>query len=149
MRIVRISAQNIKRLKAVEIRPDGAPVIEVSGPNGAGKSSVLDLIAMGLSGEKPPLPIHQGETSGFIEIDLGDGEKVQFQVRRDFTEGGRPRLFLKTPDGNTYAEPTTMLEKIYGKLTLDPLEFMRMTPQQQHETLRATIKLDVDVDALE
>lgn len=35
MKILRLSAENIKRLSVVEITPDGSPVIVVSGKNGA------------------------------------------------------------------------------------------------------------------
>ena len=39
MKIIQLEARNVKRLKAVEIRPDGN-VIVIGGKNGAGKSSV-------------------------------------------------------------------------------------------------------------
>src|SRR5260370_406895 len=49
MRIIKLSAENIKKLKAVEISPGGA-VVEITGPNGSGKSSVLDAIFYALAG---------------------------------------------------------------------------------------------------
>ena len=41
MKILKLQAENVKRLKVVEITPDGN-VIMIGGPNDAGKSSVLD-----------------------------------------------------------------------------------------------------------
>ena len=38
MKIVRLTAENIKRLVAVEITPDGN-VVQITGKNGAGKTS--------------------------------------------------------------------------------------------------------------
>lgn len=46
MKIIRLDAANVKRLKAVEITPDGTLQV-VTGANGAGKSSVLDATADG------------------------------------------------------------------------------------------------------
>jgi DNA repair exonuclease SbcCD ATPase subunit len=48
MRILRLEADNIKRVKAVDITPEGNVVI-ISGKNGAGKSSTIDTIWLALS----------------------------------------------------------------------------------------------------
>ena len=47
MKIVKLTAENFKRLEAVEITPDGNTVL-ISGRNGQGKSSVLDSILAAL-----------------------------------------------------------------------------------------------------
>ena len=44
LRIISLEAENVKRLKAVRIRPDKT-VVMIEGKNEAGKSSVLDAIA--------------------------------------------------------------------------------------------------------
>ena len=49
--IVTLEAENIKRLKAVEITPEGNLVV-VGGKNAQGKSSVMDSIAYALGGKK-------------------------------------------------------------------------------------------------
>ena len=49
MKIIRFEAENVKRLKAVEITPDGTVQV-VTGRNGQGKSSVLDAIFLALGG---------------------------------------------------------------------------------------------------
>ena len=43
MKILELRAENIKKLVAVEIKPDGN-IVEITGKNGAGKTSVLDSI---------------------------------------------------------------------------------------------------------
>jgi predicted ATP-dependent endonuclease of OLD family len=50
MKIIRLNVNNFKRIKAVEIRPNGA-VVSVRGRNSAGKSSVLDSIAAAVPAE--------------------------------------------------------------------------------------------------
>ena len=49
MKIVKLTAENVKRLRAVEITPDGNTVV-ISGRNGQGKTSVLDSIWFALGG---------------------------------------------------------------------------------------------------
>ena len=49
--IIELKAENVKVLKAIEIRPEGN-IIELTGKNGNGKSSVLDSIIMALAGKK-------------------------------------------------------------------------------------------------
>lgn len=49
MRIVNLQAENIKRLRAVEVTPS-ADVVIISGRNGQGKTSVLDSIWYALAG---------------------------------------------------------------------------------------------------
>ena len=47
MKIIELRATNIKRLKAVEITPDGTMQV-IGGRNAQGKSSVLDAIWLAL-----------------------------------------------------------------------------------------------------
>ena len=95
MRIIRLAAENVKRLVAVEITPKGN-VIEITGKNGAGKTSVLDSIWWALAGNRThqAVPVRRGETEAVISLDLGD-----IKVRREFSvrepkegeEAGPPR----------------------------------------------------------
>ena len=57
MRIISLQAENIKRLKAVEITPEG-DIVVIAGRNGQGKTSVLDSIwyALGGSPDKKDTP---------------------------------------------------------------------------------------------
>ena len=50
MHITELRAENIKRLVAVRVKPDGSLVV-VGGNNGQGKTSLLDSIAMALGGK--------------------------------------------------------------------------------------------------
>jgi len=83
MKIIKLTAENIKRLTAVEITPEGT-LITVGGKNGAGKSSVLDAIAYALGGQAliPDKPIRIGQKEAKIEVDLGDVVVTRkFQLR--------------------------------------------------------------------
>lgn len=73
MKIVKLQAENFKRLRAVEIVPKGA-VVEISGKNAQGKSSVLDSIWAAVGGKdmSPAAPIRAGENSAKVSVDLGE-----------------------------------------------------------------------------
>lgn len=73
MKIVKLVAENVKRLHAISITPEGT-LVTIAGKNGAGKSSVLDSIAYAMGGEKlvPSEPIRNGEAEAKIVVDLGD-----------------------------------------------------------------------------
>jgi DNA repair exonuclease SbcCD ATPase subunit len=144
MRIVNLKAENIKKLVAVEISPTDNTVI-VTGKNGAGKSSVLDAIWWALSGTKhiQDKPIRDGQTKASIRLDLGT-----IIVERVFSEKGSS-LKVMADNGAKFPEPQTMLDKLLGAITFDPLEFARMKAKDQYETLRQLVKLEVDIDDLE
>lgn len=145
MKILSLTAENVKKIRAVHIEPDGA-MVQVTGANGSGKSSVLDAIYMGLAGTKaiPTKPIRAGAEKARIRLDLGD-----VIVTRRFTSSGNTSLTVEAADGARYPSPQRMLDELLGSLTFDPLEFSRMSPKLQMETLRDLVQLDIDIDALD
>lgn len=137
-KIVRLEAESFKRLKAVEIHPDGA-VVTLRGNNGAGKSSVLDAIQAALGGEKacPEVPIHRGADGARVVLETDDG----LVVERRWTAGGT-RLEVRTKDGAKYSSPQKVLDGLVAKLAFDPIAFMREKPERQAEILRALVGVD-------
>lgn len=144
MKIVSLQAENVKRLKAIEIHPDGSLVI-VSGKNGAGKSSVLDSIwyALGGKGASPPVPIRKGQKSARATVDLGD-----FIVERRWTELNST-LTITGKDGMKIRTPQEILDKLVGALWFDPMQFVSLSPKDQLDMLRRVTGVDVsDLDIL-
>jgi DNA repair exonuclease SbcCD ATPase subunit len=137
MKIVKLTAENIKKLVAVEITPAGN-VVKISGKNGAGKTSILDAIWWGLGGTEniQAKPIRTGEKKAKIELDLGD-----ILVRRTFTEKGSS-LVIENKEGLRYGSPQAMLDSLLGKLSFDPLGFMRLDAAKQFETLKSLTGVD-------
>jgi hypothetical protein len=142
--IVELKASNVKRLRAVHIRPDGAAVV-LGGKNGQGKSSVLDAIAYALGGKDAACrePVRRGAESAEIVCDLGE-----IIVRRTFKPTGETTLVVSSREGARFPSPQAMLDRLTGSLTFDPLAFARMRPAEQSETLRRLVGLDFkDLDA--
>lgn len=141
MRIIRLEASNIKRLKAVEITPDGTLQI-ITGRNAQGKTSVLDAIWLALGGgqasKDTPRPIRDGETSAAVTLDLGDLLITRtWDAEKDKTE-----LKVTAPDGAKYRSPQTLLDGLVGKLSFDPLAFTRLTAREQRQALLDLLDLD-------
>lgn len=139
MNIVQLNVENFKRLVAVEIAPgaDGSLVL-VTGRNAAGKTSVLDSIESVLRGAKadPEVPIRRGASRATVKIDLGD-----LIATRTWTKDGT-KLTVQSKDGALYPTPQAVLDRLAGKIALDPLAFSRMEPAKQLETLRGIVGLD-------
>lgn len=138
MKIIRLHAENVKRLEAVEIRPDGNLIV-IGGANGAGKSSVLDSIMYALKGKasQPTRPVREGQKKAEITCELDD-----LTIRRVIDESGASKLVVSAKDGGIYPSPQAMLDKLTGALAFDPLEFTRQKPAAQRETLKLLLGLD-------
>jgi hypothetical protein len=138
MKIIRLNAENVKRLKAVEITPDGAVQI-VAGRNAQGKSSVLDSIWMALdwnaAGKTTPRPVRDGEEAGRVRLDLGD-----LVVTRKWA-GGKTTLLVEGADGATRQRPQELLDALLGYLSFDPLAFTQQGDREQVQTLLGLVDL--------
>jgi len=156
LRVVRLQSNNVLRLVAVDITPEGNLVL-IGGKNGAGKSSVLNSMAMAIGGAAfvPTEPIHTGETDGSVTLDLGDlivtrkftrdrihanecvsglavgtidapDKKLPCNCTPTYSET-RSTLVVTNKEGARYPSPQAMLDKLLGKLTFDPLAFARLS----------------------
>lgn len=137
-RIVRLEASNIKRLRAVDVTPNGAGVTIVGGRNAQGKSSLLDSIAYAFAGGRslPEAPIRAGEESAYVVAETED-----FIVRRTFTASGS-RVEITNREGMKYQSPQSILDALIGPIAFDPLSFIRASPKEQQTMLRDVLGVD-------
>ena len=144
MRIIQLRAQNIKRLIAIEITPD-KNVVQISGRNGSGKTSVLDAIWWALEGVSAiqQQPIRNGTKNAHIELDMGE-----IVVERTFTAKGS-YLRVTNADGMQFQSPQKVLDKLLGKLSFDPLEFLQMKDGEQITMLQGIAGVDGSVGKLQ
>ena len=143
--ITQLQARNFKGLKAIALQVDGRSLVPIKGRNAMGKSSVLDAIASTLGGKDLvcPKPIRNGEKEACVQVEMGD-----YTVTRIFTEKApRGRLEVRTKDGAKYTSPQAFLNEVVGKLSFDPLAFMRMDSKAQSTMLRELLGIDTrDLD---
>lgn len=140
LRIVELRADSVKRLRAIQIRPDEHGQVVLAGGNGEGKSSVLDAIAMALGGRDqiPAEPIRRGAERAEVVLDLGE-----IIVRRTFTPTGPSQLVVQSREGAKFSSPQSMLDNLTGRLSFDPLAFSRDKPARQSEILQELLGLDL------
>lgn len=146
MKIIRLTAENVKRLKAVEINPNGTVQV-ITGRNAQGKTSVLDAIWLALGGgtasRGTARPIRDGEDHASVTLDLGD-----LVVTRTW-KGDKTTLAVTSPDGARYSSPQSVLDALVGRLSFDPLEFTRLSAREQVAALLDLVELDIDPVALD
>ncbi|MCA9244455.1 MAG: AAA family ATPase [Phycisphaerales bacterium] len=149
MKIVSLQAENVKKLVAVEITPDGN-MVAITGRNGAGKTSVLDAIWWALAGAShiQSAPIRNGAKSARIRLDLGEIIVTRTFAKSADGEKVTTSLVVENADGARFPSPQKMLDDLIGALTFDPLAFTRMSPKEQLATLRQFVS-GVDFDQIE
>ena len=146
MKIIELRAENVMRLKAVEITPDGTVQV-IGGRNAQGKSAVLNAIWLALGGGKASKdisrPIRDGEEKASVRLDLGD-----LVVTRSWTRKGTT-LKVENPEGASFKSPQGMLDALVGQLSFDPLAFTRLSAKEQRAALLDLVDLDVDLDTID
>jgi len=131
MKVIRLTAENFKRLVAVEIEPTGR-IVPITGRNAEGKTSVLDSITAALAGQsafKLDRPIHEGEEEAVVTVDLGD-LLVTRRWRAD-----KSSLEVTLPNGAAVSSPRKVLDDLIGKLSFDPLAFAQAPAAEQRRLL--------------
>lgn len=144
-RIVRLEAENVKRIKVMRIDAGGKSVI-IGGKNGAGKTSAIDVVQYLFGGKREwcARMVRDGQDKASAEVLLDSGLKV----RGEWTPDGRGRVTLTSADGLKASNPQTILDTFVGDLSFDPLEFDRMTPAERAAALSRITGLDTsDLDA--
>jgi len=138
MKIMNLYIENVKKIKVVEITPDGNVVV-IQGPNASGKTSTMDSICMALGGKKliPEKPVRDGEQTAKIVVDMGD-----YIVTRWWTSPITSYVKLETKEGSKVSNAQTILDGIVGNLTFDPLEFSTIEPKKRLKILQEITKLD-------
>lgn len=139
MKIIKLKSENIKRLSAVEITPEGNLVV-IGGDNGEGKTSVLDSIAYALGGKKalPEQPVRMGADEGRIVV-----ETEELLISTTIRDGSR-KLVITAKNNPTFplSSPQAILDKLTAKFSFDPLEFLRSEGSKQVTILKQLTGID-------
>ena len=137
LKVIELRAENIMRLKAVQIRPS-SNVVVIGGENEQGKSAIFNCIRMALGGAKatPEVPVRRGESEGHVFLDLGD-----ISVELTLDASGR-KVVVRNADGKKQATPQAILDRLYSRVAFNPLEFATKKPAEQQKILKELVGLD-------
>lgn len=127
MRVIRLCAENFKRLTAIDITPAG-DVVTITGKNAQGKSSILDAIWSALEGAAvmPGEAVRKGADRARIRVDLGKYIVTRVISRKD-GGGQTTQVKVEGADGAVFPSPQKLLDDLIGELSFDPLHFARMS----------------------
>lgn len=148
VKITSFEAENVKRVKAVQLEPKEDGLTVIGGRNNQGKTSVLDAIAWALAGNKRrPSAAKRDGAAGDpkMRVELSNGIVVERKG-----EGGK--LKVSDPAGGKSGQ--ALLDGFVGQLALDLPRFMEMNDSQKAEELLKIIgvgdelaRLDAQVEA--
>lgn len=148
LRIIALTAENVKRLTAVHIEPTGN-VVQITGRNRQGKTSVLDAIWWAIEGAShiQTSPIRKGADKARIRLDLGE-LIVTRRFSRQEDGGYTTSITVESPDGAVFKSPQKLLDDLVGELSFDPLAFAGMKAKDQFDALRKFVT-EVDIEQLD
>ena len=148
MRVNGLRVENYKRIKVVDITPEGG-VVTIGGKNDQGKSSLLDAMFTAIKGRSAnaPVPIRAGEERATIRLDLGE-----LIITRTFTmKEGKPytdTLKVERANGDRPGNPQAILDALLGEIGFDPFEWAQKKPKDQVARILEMVPLSVDLDEL-
>lgn len=143
IKIASFEAENVKRVKAVELKPTENGLTIIGGRNGQGKTSVLDAIAWALGGNryKPSNAKREGSaTDPYLRVELSNGIIVE-------RKGVNSSLKVTDPEGRKSGQ--SLLDSFLEQLALDLPKFLNASNKEKAETLLQILGVGEDLNKLE
>ncbi len=143
VKITSLQAENVKRIKAVQIEPAVTGLTIVGGDNNQGKTSILDAIAWALGGEKfrPAAAQREGSNAPLrLRVTLSNG----FLVER---KGKNSALTVTDPSGRRGGQQ--LLNEFVEQFALDLPRFLQAGEREKADTLLRIIGVGERLNAID
>lgn len=143
IKINNLEIENVKRVRAVQLKPTANGLTVIGGKNEQGKSSVLDAIAWALGGDRYKPSKAQNDESVLppsLKVELSNGIIVE-------RKGKNSSLTVTDPTGKKAGQ--TLLNSFIEELAINLPKFMEMNNQDKARTLLQVIGMEEEVFALE
>lgn len=129
MKINQLEIENVKRIKAVKLKPAANGLTIIGGDNNQGKTSVLDSIAWALGGDRyrPSQAAREGSViPPYLHIVMNNGLVVE-------RKGKNSDLKVTDPSGEKAGQQ--LLNEFVNQLALDLPKFMEANGKEKAQTL--------------
>lgn len=143
LKINSLELENVKRIKAVRLKPSENGLTIIGGDNEQGKTSVLDAIAWALGGEKyrPSAPRRDGSVlPPALKVVMNNGLVVE-------RKGKNSELKVTDPTGRKAGQ--TLLNEFIDELALNLPKFMEASGKEKANTLLQIIGVGEQLYELE
>ncbi len=143
VKINSLEIENVKRVRAVKVKPTESGLTVIGGRNNQGKTSVLDSIAWALGGNKfrPSMPQREGSAiPPNLRVVLSNGIIVE-------RKGKNCDLKVTDPTGRKAGQQ--LLDSFIGQLALDLPKFMEASGKEKAQTLLQIIGVGDELAAME
>ena len=143
VKINSLEIENVKRVKAVGLKPSVNGLTIIGGNNGEGKTSVLDAIAWALGGNKHRPSQAQREESTIpptLKVTLSNGLVVE-------RKGKNSDLKVTDPSGAKVGQ--NLLDSFVNELAINLPKFMNSSNKEKAETLLQIIGVGQELAQLE
>ena len=143
VKITQFEAENVKRIKALQITPSQNGLTVIGGRNNQGKTSSLDAIVWALGGDRYRPSQAQREGSVIpprLRLELSNGIVVERSGKNSD---------LKVTDASGRRAGQQLLNSFVEQLALDMPRFMQSSSREKADTLLRIIGLEDQVTTLE
>lgn len=143
VKITSFEAENVKRIKAVQLTPTENGLTVIGGRNSQGKTSVLDAIAWALGGNrmKPSKPHRDGSVQDpEIKITLNNGLIVE-------RKGKNSELKITDPTGKKAGQ--SILDSLIGEMALNIPKFMDLNSKDKARRMLQIAGVDDQLAAID
>ena len=137
MKILFLRVENIKKIKVVEVTPDGTMNL-ITGKNDQGKSTLIDAISYLFEGKRvlPDKVLREGTERGMILA-----ETETYLIKKVVTAKDT-YLSVESKDGAEYKSPQQLLNKLVGDISFDIMDFAKKTAKEQLQIITKLAGID-------
>jgi len=148
LKIVGLSIENMRKIKAVNLKFTDKGLTQIVGKNKQGKTTALDSIELALKkfDNSKVSMITTGEKSSRVILDLGG-----YSITRDINNEKSKNSVLKiiSKDGKKVPKPAEFVDALINELTFNPYVFINKKLNAKMESLKSLQGLGEKIDKLD